>query len=303
MMILRLIFSLLVILLLGGCGPSGDSVVLYTSQDQVYASEIIADFTRETGMTVLPLYDSESVKTTGLVNRLLAEKARPRCDVFWSNEEIMMRRLAAKNVVAEEEIQTFGYRSRQLVVNTNRVAMSEVPESLEALTNPVWRRRVALAYPLYGTTVTHFMALREAWGGERWEDWCRRLLANEPFVLDGNSTVVRMVGAGEAWLGLTDSDDVLVGQRNGLPVIGISIPAEFPVIANSVGLIQGAPNPEAGRKLMQYLQRPETVAKLVLRGALQGEDPNQVAHQEVVWSAVVSEFDEAFEWLAEVFLR
>ena len=55
-------------------------------------------------------------------------------------------------------------------------------------------------------------------GEERWQAWCRALQANRPFLVDGNSVVVNLVGRGEAWIGLTDSDDIAAGRRDGLPI-------------------------------------------------------------------------------------
>ena len=66
---------------------TSNEVVIYTSQDQVYAEPILKEFEQQTGMKVLAVFDSESVKTFGLVNRLIAEKDRPQCDLFWNNEE------------------------------------------------------------------------------------------------------------------------------------------------------------------------------------------------------------------------
>ena len=43
-------------------------------------------FTQETGIAVKAVYDSEAQKTTGLVTRIIAERGRPRADVFWNNE-------------------------------------------------------------------------------------------------------------------------------------------------------------------------------------------------------------------------
>ena len=61
-------------LLLGSCGPRTDEVVVYTSVDDLYAREIFAAFTKETGVRVLPVFDTEEAKTLGLVHRILAEK-------------------------------------------------------------------------------------------------------------------------------------------------------------------------------------------------------------------------------------
>src|ERR1700761_7353771 len=76
--------------LISACHRTGssDEVVIYTSQDEEYADPIFHDFQKQTGIAVKPFYDSEAVKTVGLVNRLLAENDHPQCDVFWNNEEL-----------------------------------------------------------------------------------------------------------------------------------------------------------------------------------------------------------------------
>src|SRR5712691_6536689 len=102
----------------GGCvkGRHSNFVVVYTSQDQVYAEPILNEFTRQTGIKVRAVYDSEAVKTVGLANRLLAERARPQCDIFWNNEELRTRQLAAQNTFRETNAWVaVGYRSRRIV--------------------------------------------------------------------------------------------------------------------------------------------------------------------------------------------
>ncbi len=54
------------------------SVVVYTSVDQVYSEPVFRDFENTTGIKVLAVYDVEATKTTGLVNRLIAEKNYPK---------------------------------------------------------------------------------------------------------------------------------------------------------------------------------------------------------------------------------
>src|SRR6185503_7978057 len=63
-------------------GSTGSKeAVVYCAQDQVYAEKIFDQFTKETGIRVRALYDSEAVKSVGLANRLVAERAHPRSDV------------------------------------------------------------------------------------------------------------------------------------------------------------------------------------------------------------------------------
>ena len=83
----------------GGWGGKAH-VILYCAQDQVYAEPILREFEKENGdrIRVLTVYDSEAVKTVGLANRLLAERSHPQCDVFWGNEEMRTRQLAAQEI-------------------------------------------------------------------------------------------------------------------------------------------------------------------------------------------------------------
>jgi iron(III) transport system substrate-binding protein len=73
---------------LGACGNAGDGdaadapnaqrVVVYVSADDVVARPILDAFEKDTGIKVEMRGDTEATKTTGLVQRLRAEKERPR---------------------------------------------------------------------------------------------------------------------------------------------------------------------------------------------------------------------------------
>ncbi|MCL4786766.1 MAG: substrate-binding domain-containing protein [Verrucomicrobia bacterium] len=313
--------------------PSGAEVVIYAAQDQVYAEPILCDFERATGIKVKAVYDSEAVKTVGLANRLLAERSHPRGDVFWGNEEMRTRQLAAQSVFRETNgWAAFGHRSRRIVVNTNFISLGRAPapgavslapretpadrasagtregmrapQSLLELTNEIWRGRVALAFPQFGTTATHFHALKQLWGEQGWLAWCRALAANRPFVVDGNSVVVKFVGRGEAWIGLTDSDDVFAGQREGLPVGMLPVNEEQLLIPNTVGVIRGAPNPHPAQRLFEYLQRQEVVDRLVAANALEGAIPKPDATAiRPDWEALLRNLETTTKQLNEIFLR
>ena len=87
-----------------GCrktGPNaGNIVVVYVSEDQVFSEPILKDFERETGITVRALYDTEEAKSTGVMNRLIAEKDNPQADVYWANEPIRAELLKQKGISA-----------------------------------------------------------------------------------------------------------------------------------------------------------------------------------------------------------
>ena len=307
-------------------------VIIYAAQDQVYAEPILRDFEKATRIKVRAVYDSEAVKTVGLANRLLAERSHPQCDVFWGNEEMRTRQLAAQGVFRETNgWAAFGYRSRRLVINTNLVEpalagnpspglrppsprptgrgkgegqrkLPSAPCSLLELTNAVWRGKIALAYPLFGTTATHFLALRQHWGEAGWLAWCRALQANQPFVVDGNSVVVKLVGRGEAWIGLTDSDDIAAGQADGLPVAGVPM-REVLFIPNTVAVVRHPPHPESAQRLFEYLQSRAVSDRLVAANALEHVGPSLKDGLVPNWDELLSRLERDTTTLKGVFLR
>ncbi len=295
---------------LTSCSPANadrkGEVVIYCAQDQVYAEPIFQEFEKETGIKVRTVYDNEAVKTVGLANRLLSEQRHPQCDVFWGNEEMRTRQLAAAGAFRETNgWRAFGFRSRRLVFNTNYLSEASAPHSLLELTNAAWRAKVAVAYPQFGTTSAYFNALRQHWGDDAWQAWCRGLAANKPFLVDGNSVVVKMVSQGEAWIGLTDSDDIADGQREGLPVAMAPMTSETLLIPNTVGIVRGAPHAQAAELLSEYLQRPAVVERLVKARALEGMSIEQLQAStlRVNWMKLLPRLEETTAQLNQIFLR
>ena len=85
-----------------GCGAdrSAREVTAYVSADRPFSEPIMQEYQRRTGVRVNVVYDTEETKSTGLANRLLAEKERPQADVFWSNEPVRTLVLKSRGVLA-----------------------------------------------------------------------------------------------------------------------------------------------------------------------------------------------------------
>jgi iron(III) transport system substrate-binding protein len=295
--------------LLSGCGrPEPSGLTVYASQDQVYAEPLLRRFTERTRIPVQAIYDSEAVKTVGLANRLLAERDRPLADVFWSNEEFRTRQLAAAGVFRETNgWVAFGQRSRQWVIHTQALAQAQisqtVPASLLELTNSRWRGKVAMASPLFGSTATHFCVLRQRWGEEIWKQWCADLSRNELILTEGNSMVVRLVARGQALIGLTDSDDIAAGQREGWPVRGVSLGAEGWRMPNTVGIIRGSRRLAQAQQLMDYLRSAESLAFLEGAAAVEPATSSEAILPTVNWEALLRDLPATTDLLRSIFLR
>lgn len=197
----------------GWC-KSAQTVVVYTAMDQFISEPVLDKFENRTGIRVKAVYDVEATKTTGLVNRLIAEKLRPRCDVFWNNEVLKSIHLKQQGVLqtyisknAVDIPDTFkdpgGYwtgfaaRARVLVVNTRILSTNAPPEGIMDLIQPRYKNKVGIANPLFGTTATHVAALFSTWGEAKARQYFLDLKANGVQILDGNFVVKDRVGAGQ----------------------------------------------------------------------------------------------------------
>jgi len=271
--------------LAAGCwSRSGPEVVVYSALDMEFSKPILDQFAAQAGITAQTKFDVESTKTVGLAEALLAEANAPRCDVFWNNEILHTLRLekagllepydspAAKDYPAWARSPTgtwhaFAARARVLLVNTKLVSQADRPRSIEDLADPKWRRRVAIAKPLFGTTATQAACLFAVWGDDRAKQFFRRLKENEVQVLSGNKQVAEAVGSGQLAFGLTDTDDALVEIDKAMPV-AIVYPDQGKdglgtlLIPNTLAILRGGPNPQHARQLVDYLLSPEVEARL-----------------------------------------
>ena len=71
--------------MLASCSPTPRHVVVYVSTDEHIARPILEAFEAKTGIAVYMVGDTEVRKTTGLLDRIRAERGRPVADVLWSS--------------------------------------------------------------------------------------------------------------------------------------------------------------------------------------------------------------------------
>lgn len=320
---------------LGGCWRRiDDEVVVYSALDREFSGPLLTRFEQDRGVPVAPKYDVESTKTVGLVNAILLERARPRCDVFWNNEILHTLRLERAGALepyhspaAQPFPQEFRHpdglwhgfaaRARVLLVNTEQVPESERPRSIAALAEPRWKGRVGIAKPLFGTTATHAAVLFAVWGEPRAAAFFQDVRANAE-TLSGNKQVATAVGRGQIAWGLTDTDDAIDEVENGSPV-AIVYPDQAPgepgalLIPNTLSIIRGCRHPERARQLVDYLLAPPVERELARGASAQFplnpkvterprvEPPSPPRWMDVDYSAAAERWDPAARLLRELF--
>jgi iron(III) transport system substrate-binding protein len=266
-----------------------DEVTVYVSTDRVFSEPILQAYERKAGVKVNAVYDTEETKSTGLANKLLAEKNNPQADVFWSNEPVRTLVLKSRGVLAPYKSPNadgipptfkdpegywtgFSARIRVIVYNTNLVKPADAPKSIYDLTDPKWKGQIAIADPRFGSTSFQVAALYAELGDEKADEFFRKLRANGVKIAPGNSVVRDLVAKGEVKMGLTDTDDVNVALEDKQPVAMVLPDRDgmgAPLMPNMVSLIAGAPRAEAGKKLIDYLLSPEVERELAKSEAVQ----------------------------------
>lgn len=327
------------VFLLSGCQHTSDqprSVVVYTSVDQPFSEPILNAFEEKTGIQVQAVYDVEAAKTTGLVNRLIAEKESPKADVFWNSEIIQTIRLQEQGVLAsyrspeaEAIAETYrdpqddwtgvAARARVLIINTDVVSDPSQIDSIYALLDPTWEGgAIGIAYPLFGTTATHAAALYSYLGVDEARTYFQDLAQRDVRVVDGNSVVRDMVVNGTLAFGLTDTDDACTAWEAGAPV-EVKLPDQQGMgtllIPGTVALIDGAPHPEQARALIDYLLSADVARELVASGFshiplhpdlevdLSCVGAETIHDMQVDFRSVYQHLDSVNEELREIFVR
>lgn len=327
----------LLVFLFSSCSDTSTEpeVVIYASIDQHHAEPILKAFEAETGIRVLAVYDIEASKTTGLVNRLIAEGDRPRADVFWSGEFVQTILLKEKDILAPyrspeaEAIPAqyrdpgdywtgFAGRARVILVNHDRLPGEKLPSSIFDFEESEWPAdQTAIALPFFGTTATQAAALFTHFGAERASRFFQTVSDRGVQILDGNSTVRDQVASGRLLFGLTDTDDACGAIERGAPVT-VVLPDQDQlgtlVVPNTVALVKGGPNPETARQLIDYLLKPETERRMVEMGwshaplrPMQVESKcfelGDVKGMDVSLAAVYDSLETSKQQLREIFIR
>src|SRR6266853_4938870 len=221
---ISILVSFALIPILTSCRPAiSRTVVVYVSEDQVFSEPILKDFGRDTGISVKPVFDTEESKSTGVMNRLIAEKDNPQADVYWANEPVRADALKQRGVSSAYDSPSaegianqfkdpdhywtgFSARARVLLVNARSPTK---PAGITTYTEPSAKGRTAIANPLFGTTTDYVAALFTIWGDDRAKTFMNDMKKNGVKMTTSNGESADFVAAGQVDFSLVDSDDAV----------------------------------------------------------------------------------------------
>ncbi|MDG1896656.1 MAG: extracellular solute-binding protein, partial [Fuerstiella sp.] len=251
-------------------------LVVYCAHDATHAEFVIRRFEQQTGISVDVRFDEEANKSLGLTNLLIAEKSTPRCDVFWNNQTLGTIRLMSEDVlqpyislnadrIPEKFRNADGYwtgfaaRLRVYIVNTDNMPATQ--KDVAAVLEGVSLRRVAIAQPLFGTTLSHYSVLMDQWGMELLKQWQSSIHERGIREVRGNSMTKDLVAEGICDIGFTDTDDAFAAIDDGRPVEIVPVrlgDGRTICLPNSVALIKDCPHPVTAKKFIDFLLSAES---------------------------------------------
>ena len=112
-------------------------------------------------------------------------------------------------------------------------------------------------------------------------------------------------------VGITDSDDVQMGLRNGLPIDSFPDLSHGMRIFNTVATVNGCPNPDNAEKLIAYLTSMEVNQYLIDHKAAdcflpydeddKDMDQDPINFSEKEWNEILSGLDTYQDYLTKLF--
>mgnify|MGYP001065310378 CR=1 FL=1 len=288
------------VLTVSGCGASESDadLVVYCAHDEVYAREVFDAFEKNTGIRVRVKYDTEATKSLGLTEAIIAEAGDPRCDVFWNNQLLGTVELKERGLLEPYQGPGFaripeahkdpqghyvGFAARLRVYALNyetwpaaKLDESERDAAIEAVLNGNDLSRVAIARPLYGTTLSHYAVLWHVMGEEKMKAWHQSWRQRGVIERGGNATTRDLVAQGVCDIGLTDTDDFFMGRDAGHPITMAPIYITDEAgrrrticIPNTVAIIRGCKNSDNARRFVDFLLSEEVEILLANSAARQ----------------------------------
>ena len=203
------------IIALSGCAPastdSAESITIYSGRSETLISELLDDFTQETGIEVNVRYGDSAE----LAAQILEEGSNVQADVFFSQDAGALGALAKEGLTKSlptditdlvgasyksKDSQWVGVsgRARVLVVNPEKI--TKVPTSYKDLMDPIWKGRIGIA-PTNASFQAFITAVRVIDGEQAAQDFLAAMKVNA-VLFEKNGLIMQAVEDGVIDAGL-----------------------------------------------------------------------------------------------------
>lgn len=267
--------------ILTACGGEVDSssaesnkrpITLYSPETPEFTKELALKYEELYGQKVNVQYAGTNV----LVNQMMAEKDNPKADVWYGGGGLLPFEAAVdKGILAdyipeaatEWEVTEDGIKLKHqdgkyvgvevfvlgFSYNPELVSKEEAPKTWEDLIDPKWKGKIQFPNPAAsGTATLMVMDQMNRIGEEEAWKYFDKLVENASSIPDSGSSPTKAVAMGEAEIAV-GFDFMAYEQQNNGESVDFIVPDKTPVLVNPASLIENGPNPEGGKKFIDFL--------------------------------------------------
>ncbi|HWP34261.1 MAG TPA: extracellular solute-binding protein [Thermodesulfobacteriota bacterium] len=137
--------------------------------------------------------------------------------------------------------------------NTKLVPKDQAPRDWTDLLDPKWRGKFAMDPEDHAW----LLALQEAWGRERANDFARKLAGQQIQWRKGHTLIAQLLAAGEFPLGLVYAHRMEEFKKKGAPVEWVTTTNPIPAEVHPVQVSARAPHPNAARLFVEFVASRE----------------------------------------------
>lgn len=317
-----LLLLLAMVLLLGGCGISGNDysaiapgdeerLIIYTSHKEDVYAPIIREFERRTGIWT-------ELKTGG-TNELLEEIAAgdTDCDLMFGGGVDSLTAYAGcftkynsptmtnvdEKFTGDGTWTPFSSLPVVLIYNTQLVRLNP-PTGWQSLLDREWRGKIAFADPtVSGSSYTALCTMAQALGGDA-EEVLQRFAENlDGRQADGSGLVVGQVAEGSCYIGVTLEETALKAVSEGYDIALVYPEEGTSALPDGAAIVKGCKHEQNARLFIDFLlsedvqQRlPEKFSRRSVLTEAESEPELELLSYDLDWaSAMQSQFLDSWQ--------
>lgn len=140
-----------------------------------------------------------------------------------------------------------------IAFNSKLVSAQDAPKSWDDLFDPKWKGRKIIVE----ARLVAFAMLGTEWGKGKATEMTQKLLAQEPIIMQGGTTVANALASGQAPLAIgTYAYRVDKLKEQGASVEWVAV-SPLPILTSALGVLKTAPHPNAARLFAGWFGSPE----------------------------------------------
>jgi iron(III) transport system substrate-binding protein len=300
-------------------GPgASQSLTILGSPEEEYVRGMVRAFEKETGIKTNYIR-----RSSGEALEMIRMGGAPSFSVWWGGPIDGYIQAVSEGLLEPYQPRSFGIIPRKykdpdgqwtgvyvgvlaIAVNDRVLRQKGLPEPIgwADLAKLVYRGHVALAHPsTSGTAYTMLSTVLQLYGKDldRGFNYFRAVDQNVWAYERSGSAPVRIVGQGEAAIGVGFSHDIVATIESGYEDLRIIYPAEGTGYeVGGMALLRGAPNPEAGKRFMDWALGAKAQEMGPDFGAYQiPTNPDARVHPKSARLQEVNTLDYDFEWAGQ----